>query len=88
MTPRRIMRLPEVTQATGLQKSRINELENKGLFPRRRKISDRASGWYSDEIAAWVDSRPIADGAAPVSKDGEPLSSLSAQKRKREASAA
>jgi prophage regulatory protein len=51
-------RRPEVEAITGLKKSRIDELERAGKFPARVRISDRAVGWRSDELDAWIAARP------------------------------
>lgn len=59
----RILRRPEVSEATGLGKSRIDELEREGKFPRRIRISTRATGWRSDEVEEWICSRPRAEEA-------------------------
>ncbi len=56
----RILRRPEVESKTGLRRTRLDELERKGEFPKRVRISDRATGWRSDEIDAWIESRPRA----------------------------
>jgi prophage regulatory protein len=60
----RILRLPEVEAATGLKKTRLYQLEKAGKFPKRVRISDRASGWRSDDIEGFIRSRPHADNAA------------------------
>ncbi len=62
----RLLRLPDVSERTGLSRTRINELEGEGRFPTRRRISDRAIGWFESEISAWVESRPVAKCSAPV----------------------
>ncbi|MGG7647326.1 helix-turn-helix transcriptional regulator [Pseudomonas sp. ES4] len=54
---RRVMRLPEVMQATGYKRSSIYELMQKGKFPQAKSIGTRAVGWNSEEIQAWVDAR-------------------------------
>jgi prophage regulatory protein len=56
----RILRRPEVEAITGLRRTRLDELERKGEFPKRVRISERATGWRSDELDAWVESRPRA----------------------------
>ena len=61
----RILRRPEVVSATGLSASRIHELEQKGQFPARVRLSDRACGWLSDEIEAWINARPRAADVRP-----------------------
>jgi len=57
---RRIMRRPEVEAVTGLRRTRLDELERLGKFPQRVRISDRATGWRSDEVEEWIESRPLA----------------------------
>ena len=56
---RRILRLKEVRQRTGLSTAWLYELMRKDLLPKNFKIipNGRASGWFSDEIEAWVASR-------------------------------
>lgn len=56
-TTDRLIREPECRTLTGLSRTRRYELEQEGRFPRRRKISDRASGWLLSEVRAWVESR-------------------------------
>lgn len=51
---RRIMRLPQVQDATGFGRAWIYELMGNGKFPKARKIGSRAVGWDSLEIEAWV----------------------------------
>jgi prophage regulatory protein len=49
-----ILRSPVVEVRTGLSKTRIDELEKRGLFPRRVKISERAVGWVESEIDQFI----------------------------------
>jgi prophage regulatory protein len=58
--PLRFLRLPEVEQRIGLRHTQIHGLERKGLFPKRIKISQRASGWLEHEINAWIEQRVAA----------------------------
>ncbi len=58
---------PMVTdRKCGISKSTRYRLEAQGLFPQRILLSEngRASGYYSDEVEAWLDSRPRAGGEA------------------------
>lgn len=64
MTASRLLRLPAVMEVTGLGRDTIYRYMREGRFPRQRRISDRASAWRSDEIAAWIESRPVAAGKA------------------------
>jgi prophage regulatory protein len=65
----RILRRPDVERVTGLKKTRIDELERRGEFPQRVRISDRATGWRSDEVEAWVAARPRAADVPSDSHD-------------------
>ncbi len=56
----RLMRLPEVLQFTGLPRSTVYAMTNKGNFPKPVKLSERSSAWRSDEIQAWIESRTAA----------------------------
>lgn len=52
-----IIRLPEVTQQTGLSKATIYRLINEGKFPKQFKLGQRSSGWLASEINQWVEQR-------------------------------
>ncbi|WP_338585941.1 AlpA family phage regulatory protein [Pseudomonas sp. MAG733B] len=54
---RRIMRLPEVIEATGYRRASIYNLMKTGKFPRARSIGARAVGWDSQEIHIWITER-------------------------------
>ena len=60
----KILRLPEVVEATGKSPTSIWRAEREGRFPRRRRIGPNAVGWRSDEIQAWIEARPLADEPA------------------------
>ena len=55
--PETLLRRPEVSRRTGISPNRIDELERVGRFPRRVRISDRAVGWVSSEIDAFIRER-------------------------------
>ena len=55
---KRILKQPEVSLVSGLSRSSIYRLEALGQFPSRVKLSESASGWHSEEVQAWIDSRP------------------------------
>ena len=55
-----IMRLPSVKEATQLSRSTIYNLEAKGLFPKRVRLSARAVGWRESDVDAWLNSRTEA----------------------------
>jgi prophage regulatory protein len=54
------IRLREVERITGLSKSSIYRLEALGLFPKRVKLSERASAWKASEVIQFLAERPRA----------------------------
>jgi prophage regulatory protein len=52
--PRRIMRITHVQCATGFSRAWIYELMKRGDFPQTHKIGQRAVGWDSHAIEAWI----------------------------------
>lgn len=63
---RRFLRLPEVKQQVGYQRSAIYAKIQAGEFPKPYLLSahGRAVGWNSEEVEAWIDSRIQAAGGA------------------------
>ena len=59
----RIVRLPEVSQATGLSRSTIYRLVRSGTFPQSVALTARTVGWFSTDVEAWIAAR------AATSKD-------------------
>ena len=59
----RILRLPEVSQATGLSRSTIYRLVRSGTFPQSVALTARTIGCYSTDIETWIAAR------AATSKD-------------------
>jgi prophage regulatory protein len=57
MSTRRIWRLPDVLEQTGLSRSTIYEMIGQGEFPRQINLGPRAVGWSSDEVLDWIDSK-------------------------------
>jgi len=55
-----IIKIKEVSNRTGLQRSAIYKRIQEGLFPHPIKIGKRASGWIDAEISEWIAGR-IAD---------------------------
>ena len=51
---RRILRLPEVVAKTGLCRASIYKGGREGWFPRRVKLTERASGWFESEVEAYL----------------------------------
>lgn len=55
-----ILRIREVQSKVGLKKSALYALIAKGAFPRPVKLGERAVGWRTSEIEAWLASREAA----------------------------
>lgn len=53
----RVLRLPAVIERTGLSRSAIYRGVNEGSFPEPINISERAVGWLTDEVDAFIDRR-------------------------------
>lgn len=52
-----ILREPEVAAATSLSPDTIRRLVAGGQFPRPLRLSQRAVGWLSAEVDAWIEAR-------------------------------
>lgn len=53
----KILRLPEVLTMTGLSKTTVWRLQNRGEFPLSKKISDRTIGFLRSEIENWMSNQ-------------------------------
>jgi prophage regulatory protein len=62
--PDRLLRLPDVIDKVGLQKTSIYEMSgrNPPAFPRPIKLSRRAVCWTESSIDAWIQERVAAGG--------------------------
>jgi len=58
--PTRVIRLKEVLHLTSISESTIRRKIKKSTFPLPIKISDRAIGWYENEIQNYIQSLPRA----------------------------
>jgi len=57
MASMRIYRIKEVCEITGLRPSSIYKQIRLNLFPPGVKLTARSTGWPSDAIEGWVNSR-------------------------------
>jgi len=58
----RLLRKPDVKDATGLSSSSIYKLMKAGKFPRAVQLTGHCVAWKESEIAGWIDSRcPAAE---------------------------
>jgi prophage regulatory protein len=53
----RLLRFRTVQERTGLSRSTIWRLEQRGAFPRHRRISTNTVAWVEEEITAWIFSK-------------------------------
>ena len=53
-------KLPQVLAKTGLSKSLLYALAQKGEFPKPIKLSERSSAWVESEVNDWIDARIAA----------------------------
>jgi prophage regulatory protein len=56
---RKLIRIRSVINVTGLSKSYIYDLSNRGLFPKSIQLvpGGTSVAWIESEILAWIDSR-------------------------------
>jgi prophage regulatory protein len=57
----RFMKQPEVSKATGRSRSAMVRDIKSGRFPRPVKLGERAVAWRESDIAAWMNSRTVAE---------------------------
>jgi prophage regulatory protein len=57
--PSKLVRIKTVVELTGLSKSYIYDLANKGIFPKSIQLvpSGTSVAWIESEIQNWIDSR-------------------------------
>ena len=53
----RLLRFPQVRQATGLSKSRISDLIAGGTFPKQILLGPRIALWAESDIQNWIARR-------------------------------
>ncbi len=58
----RLLRRRQVEEITGMSRSTIYKMMQSGEFPRPVRIGPSAVRWRASDIAAWVESRPVARG--------------------------
>lgn len=65
MLTNKVMRMPELTGYVGLSRASIYAMmaRDDGSFPRPIKLGERAVGWRSADIDAWLAARPVASAA-------------------------
>lgn len=61
MSMPKIMRYPAVEEATGINRSKIEDLTASGDFPKAVKLTEggRTVGFFADEVAAYIEWRRL-----------------------------
>jgi len=57
---KRILRLQQVQEATGLSRTSLYRLMASDEFPQSISLGGRAVGWVESEVFDWIDSRIAA----------------------------
>ena len=58
-----ILRRPGVEARVGLSRATIYAKMADGSFPKPLRLSERAVGWKTEDIDAWLAARPMASAA-------------------------
>lgn len=56
------LRRPAVEAATGLSRSSLYAMMDKGEFPRPVRIGKRAVAWPQSAVETWLAERPVSKG--------------------------
>jgi prophage regulatory protein len=59
--PKKLIRMPQVIDMTGLARSTIYAKVQAGEFPRPLKISHRHVAWKRQDIISWIEGLSLAD---------------------------
>ncbi len=65
--PRRILRLPDVLELTGLSRAVIYVRMGNGEFPATVQLGLRAVGWRASDVYCWLDDLPQSSCAGELS---------------------
>ena len=53
-----ILRTQEATKLTGLSRSTLRRMVERGDFPQPVRLGLRSIGWWQHEVLDWLESRP------------------------------
>lgn len=53
----KLIKLHETMAQSGLSRSQLYALAQKGAFPKPVKLSERSSAWVQSEVDDWIDAR-------------------------------
>ena len=69
---RRTIRRPELHQIVPLAETTIYEMEQRGEFPRRFRLTARCVVWDLAEVEAWIEDRKQASRSAKANSSSGP----------------
>jgi len=52
-----LIKISKVIALTGVSRSHIYALAQKGHFPKPVKLTERSSAWVASEVQEWIDTR-------------------------------
>ena len=61
--PLKLLRFPVVREMTGLSRSTVWRLEQRGQFPRHHRIAPNVVAWIEQEVSAWILERTTVPAA-------------------------
>jgi len=68
---KKLLRMPEVKQRTGLSRSAVYVKMKARQFPDSIRIEPRITAWLESEVDAWIDAQVLANrGLSARSTDG------------------
>ena len=53
----RLLKVKNVIEITGVSRSHLYALAQKGEFPKQVKLTERSSAWVESEVQDWIDTR-------------------------------
>lgn len=56
---------PELSEATTLSESAIDEEIRQGRFPKPRQLAGRRVGWLVEDLVEWARTRPVSTQPPP-----------------------
>ena len=58
----KILRLPDVTNVTGLSRSSIYQKISDGEFPKQINLGAKSVGWIESDIQTWIEGKIKSQG--------------------------
>lgn len=68
----RLLSVRTVAGITGLCVSQIYKLVARGDFPKPLRVTARTTRWRADDVANWINSRPVGTTLSPNPRAARP----------------